>query len=334
MNKVKVDVWSGILSKCAAQGSSSSVLWCAKNGPAPKPYECGKGMRVRVLAAALFLLALSAVYAAPITVTDVSGRVVTLPDYPRRIVSLSPSVTEILFAVGAGSQVAGVTEYCNYPPETAQKTKIGGFSGATVSVEQIALLKADLVIVSQDMHFKVIPLLERLSLPVFAVEPRSFADIYQTITDLGKLTGHETEAAAVNNGMKEKLQTAARLRQGRQPVTVFWEVYSNPLMTTGGQTVISEAISLAGGRNIFDDVTSSWPQVSVEQVLARRPDWILAPNEQAGNFDAATLARRPGWQTLPAVRQNHVALITADLINRYGPRLADAVLEIARVLFG
>jgi iron complex transport system substrate-binding protein len=280
----------------------------------------------------LLLCSLPAAYAAPVTVTDVGGRTVTLQDYPRRIVSLSPSVTEILFAVGAETQVVGVTEYCNYPPETAAKTRIGGFSGATVSIEQIAFLKADLVIVSQDMHFRVIPLLERLNLPVFAVEPHSFADIYQTIENIGKLTGHEAEAAAVINGMKQKLETAAALRQG-QPVTVFWEVDSNPLMTTGGQTVISEAISLAGGRNIFADIASSWPQVNVEQVLARKPDWILAPNDRRGAFDAATLARRPGWQTLPAIRQNRIALITADHINRYSPRLADAVLEIARILF-
>jgi iron complex transport system substrate-binding protein len=293
----------------------------------------GAGMRMRFLAAVLFFLAVATVCAAPITVTDVSGRAVTLQNYPRRIVSLSPSVTEILFAIGAGAQVAGVTEYCNYPPETAQKTKIGGFSGATVNVEQIALLKADLVIVSQDMHFKVIPLLERVMLPVFAVEPRSFADIYQTIADMGKLTGHEAEAAVVIDGMKQKLQTAAALRKGRASATVYWEVYGNPLMTTGGQTVISEAISLAGGRNIFADIASSWPQVSVEQILARRPDWILAPSDHVGSFDAATLARRPGWQTLPAVLNNRIALISGDHINRYSPRLADAVLEIARTLF-
>jgi iron complex transport system substrate-binding protein len=285
------------------------------------------------LVAVLFFLTLSAVCAASITVTDVSGKTVTLEGYPRRIVSLSPSITEILFAIGAGNQVAGVTEYCNYPPETATKTKIGGFSGATVSVEQIVLLKADLVIVSQDMHFRVIPLLERLMLPVFAVEPHAFADIYQTIADMGKLTGHDAEAAVVIDGMKQKLQTAAAIRQGRQPVTVFWEVDSNPLMTTGGQTVISEAISLAGGQNIFADVASSWPQISVEQILARRPDWILAPSDHAGDFNAATLARRPGWQTLLAVRQNRIALITGDHINRYSPRLADAVLEMARVFF-
>jgi iron complex transport system substrate-binding protein len=265
-------------------------------------------------------------------VTDVSGKTLTLQDFPRRIVSLSPSVTEILFAVGAGEQVAGVTEYCNYPPETASKTKIGGFSGATVSVEEIARIKADLVVVSQDMHFRVVPLLERLSIPVFAVEPRSFADIYQTIADLGKLTGHEPEASAVVAAMKQKLEAAAVLRQGKPVVSVYWEVFHQPLMTTGGQTVISEAIRLAGGRNIFADAVSSWPQVSGEQILARQPDWLLASSDHGSGFDAATLSRRPGWQTLSAVRQNHIAQITADAVSRYSPRIADAVLEIARVL--
>jgi iron complex transport system substrate-binding protein len=272
------------------------------------------------------------VFAGPSPVTDASGKTLRLADYPRRVVSLSPAVTEILFAVGAGEQVAGVTEYCDYPPETAGKTKIGGFSGATISVEQIALLRADLVIVSLDMHFKVIPLLERLAIPVFAVEPRSFADIYETIVNLGALTGHDNEAASVVSAMKQKLAAAAALWRGKTPVSVYWEVDYRPLMTTGGNTVISEAISLAGGRNIFADTALSWPQVSVEQVLLRNPDWLLAPSDRSGTFDAAALARRPGWQTLNAVKQNHIALINADTINRYSPRLADAVMEMAQIL--
>lgn len=262
-----------------------------------------------------------------------SGRTLALPDHPRRIVSLLPAVTEILFAVGAGNQIVGVTEYCNYPEKTASKTKVGGFSGATVSIERIALLKTDLVIVSQDMHFRVIPLLERLAIPVFAVEPRSFADIFKTIADLGKLSGHDGEAAAVIDGMKDKMKAAALIWQGKPLVSVYWEVDYRPLITTGGNTFISEAISLAGGRNIFADLAQSWPQVSAEQVLMRQPDWLLAPTDHGGGFTAAILAQRPGWQTLSAVRQNRVAQITADHINRYGPRLADAVLEIAQTLF-
>jgi iron complex transport system substrate-binding protein len=281
----------------------------------------------------LVCVAVSSIHAESIVVTDVSGRTLTLPDYPRRIVSLLPAVTEILFAVGAGNQIAGVTEYCNYPGEAVSKTKVGGFSGATVSIEQIALLKADLVVVSQDMHFRVIPLLERLAIPVFAVEPRSFADIFKTIADLGKLSGHDDEAAAVIEGMKDKIKAATLIWQGKPPVSVYWEVDYRPLMTTGGNTVISEAISLAGGRNIFADLAQSWPQISAEQVLMRQPDWILAPTDHSGGFTAAILARRPGWQTLSAVRQNRIAQITADHINRYGPRLADAVLEIAQTLF-
>jgi iron complex transport system substrate-binding protein len=290
--------------------------------------------RVPFLAAiVLMFVAAPGMRAEPVTVTDVSGKTLSLPDYPRRIVSLSPAVTEILFAIGAGDQIAGVTEYCDYPDETASKTKVGGFSGATVSVEQIALLKADLVVVSQDMHFRVIPLLERLAIPVFAVEPRSFADIYQTIADLGKLSGHTDEAAAVISGMKDNIKAAASFWEGKPPVSVYWEVDYRPLMTTGGNTIISEAISLAGGRNIFADLVQSWPQVSVEQVLMRQPDWLLAPTGHTGGFTAAILARRPGWQTLSAVRQNRVAQITADHINRYGPRIVCAVREIAQTLF-
>jgi iron complex transport system substrate-binding protein len=268
-----------------------------------------------------------------LSMTDVLGRRVSLSAIPQRIVSLSPSVTEILFAIGAGAQVVGVTEYCNYPPETATRTKVGGFSGITVNVEQIVILKPDLVIVSGEMHERIIALLDGLGIKSFAVEPSTFAQVYTTIETIGRLTGHEAGASRVVAAMRAKIMRAQAQRGNRERPGVFWELTDDPLMSTGGGTFINEAISLAGGRNIFEDLSERWPMVSAEQVLLRSPAWILAGDDHSAIIDPQVFARRPGWSALPAVRDKHVALVSADMLYRYGPRLADAVLAISNLFF-
>jgi iron complex transport system substrate-binding protein len=246
------------------------------------------------------------------------------------VVSLSPSVTEILYALGADRELVGVTSYCNYPPEALEKTRVGGFSGATVSVETIAALRPDLVIVSGEMHGRVVELLDGLGIPSLAVEPESFSQVYDTIRLLAALTGHEESSQRVIALMQEKIDRAVSRRQGEAPA-VFWEVWDNPLLTAGGPTLINEAIHLAGGRNIFGDLGQRWPEVSYEEVLRRRPQWIFSSGDR--RLDAASLSKRPSWSRIPAVEAGRIALINADLINRYGPRLADAVLLIAETLY-
>jgi iron complex transport system substrate-binding protein len=250
------------------------------------------------------------------------------------MVSLSPGVTEILFAIGAGDQVLGVTEYCNYPEEAASRTKVGGFSGSTVNLETIARLKPDLVIISAFMHGRLMDPLDRLSIPFFAVEPKNFTEVYQTIETLGSLTGHVQEAREVIRGMQAKVRSASARRGNREAPWVFWELSDEPLMSAGGKTFISEAIRLGGGRNIFEDLEEEWPLVSTEQVVRRKPDWIIAGDDHGKRIDPRTLAGRPGWGAIPAVRQQRIALVSADMLYRYGPRLADAVVRIADILYG
>ncbi|MDR2633461.1 MAG: ABC transporter substrate-binding protein [Treponema sp.] len=269
----------------------------------------------------------------PLSIRDVLGRSLSVPAAPRRVVSLSPGVTEILFAIGAGDQVVGLTEYCNYPPETASRTKVGGFSGITVNMETLARLKPDMVIISAFMHGRLIALLERLSIPFFAVEPQNFQEVYETIAALGSLTGHVRGSQEVIGLMQEKIRRVQERRGNRQAPLVFWELSDEPLMSAGGKTFISEAISLGGGKNIFEDIDEAWPLVSTEQVVRRKPDWIIAGDDHGKIIEPRSLARRPGWGVIPAVRQNHIALVNADTLYRYGPRLADAVVRIADILY-
>lgn len=251
-------------------------------------------------------------------------------DTPQRIVSLVPAVTEILFAIGAGDKVVGVTRYCDYPPEALNRTSAGGFAGATVSIEQIQLLQPDLVMLSVDMHERIVALLDSLNIPSFAVEPRNFSQVFETIEVLGSLTGFESGAEKVISEMKLKLERVEERIRGLEPVSVFWLLWQDPLMSAGANTFISEAVSLAGGRNIFADVNELWPLVSPEQVLVRRPDWIIAGNDLEGfvSFSGSF------WQAVPAVREGRIAFVNADIFYRYGPRLADGVEAIAEILHG
>ena len=255
---------------------------------------------------------------------------VALKAQSERIVSLVPAVTEILFAIGAGDKVVGVTEYCDYPPEAKSRTSVGGFSGATVSVDQIHLLEPDLVLLSADMHERIVAILNELGIPTFTVEPRNFSQVYRTIAVIGELTGCIAGAEKVISEMKNKIEVVEECVEGMERPAVFWILSENPLMSAGAETFISEAIWLAGGRNIFAELKEQWPMVSPEQVLLRKPDWILIGDDIGKT--AAFLAANPLWQNIPAVREGRVAVIDSGLFYRYGPRLSDGVECIARIL--
>ncbi len=286
--------------------------------------------------ASLFSLAMAFAVAASVfaqqTFTDAAGRSVILQKNASRVISLSPAVTETLFAIGAGNQVVGVTEFCNYPAAATTKTKVGGFSGATISVEQIVALKPDMVVLSATMHAKLIPLLDQVRITSFAVEPASFADVYRDIQTLGALTGHDKEAEAVVSTMQNRILAVQRLPSPKAKPRVFWELWHDPLMTAGGPTFITEAIALAGGVNIFGDLKEQWPQVSFEELLVRKPDWILSGTDHGDQMKLEEIVKRPGWTSVMAVKNGKVATIDSDIVYRGGPRLADAVEALAKIL--
>ena len=250
---------------------------------------------------------------------------------PQRIVSLVPAVTEILFAIGAGEKLVGVTQHCYYPPQARTITSIGGFSGATMSVEQIRVLNPDLVFISEDMHGRILSLLDELQINSFAVEPRSFEEVFDTINMIGAVTGFQQSAQQLINGMKDKISLIEENIQGRQRPTVFWLLEENPLMTAGGGTFVSEAIDLGGGRNIFGDLREHWPLVSRELVLLREPEWVFIGDDIGNNVE---LQSSPFWQTINAVKDGRIAIINVDILYRYGPRLVDGVASIAKILHG
>jgi iron complex transport system substrate-binding protein len=288
-------------------------------------------MKRSVLTCTLAFTALLGAFAAGPSVTDSLGRKVSLDKPALRVVSLSPSATEILFALGAADAVMGVTDYCNFPPEAVAKPKVGGFSGKTISIEQIVSMRPDLVIVAGGMHEKVMGMLSTVGITSFAAEPTTITEIYANIRAIGLLIGKDANAEKVVLAMKTKIETVgAKVSSGKKP-KVFWELWDDPLMSAGGPTFINEAIRLAGGTNVFADMKEQWPMVSLEEILIRNPEWIVSGDDHGDRMNAEQLKKRNGWTNVAAVKNNRIALVEADEINRSGPRFANAVEALARV---
>ena len=272
----------------------------------------------------------------PITVTDGASRSVTIKARPQRLVSLSPAITELLFAVGAGDQVVGVTTYCNYPPEATSREKIGGYSAKTISIEKIVSLKPDLVVAESGIHADVIKALEPLGVTVLAVKATSLTDAYANLELLGKLTGHTDTAATVVANMKATIKSVtdkvATIPQDKR-VTVFWEIWDEPLMSAGPSSFPGQIIELAGGKNIFADVNKDYPTVSAEDIIKRNPAVIMGPDTHADKLTNDLITSRPGWESVDAVVKGRIYLINGDTSSRPGPRLALALQDTAKALY-
>ena len=271
----------------------------------------------------------------PITVTDDLGRRVTIETWPQRIVSLLPSNTEILFAVGAGEQVVGVTSYCNYPPEATDRQQIGGITIQSISIEAVVALEPDLVLASGSQR-QLIPVLAAAGVTVVALEPATLEDIYANLQLVGQITGHPAQAEAIIADMRRRVETVqakiAAAPASERP-TIFYEVWDEPLMTAGPHTFIGQMIELAGGQNIFAGVKEDWPQVSPEIIVQANPAVILGPTSHAGALAAEQIKNRPGWADIAAVRNNRIYLLDQDMVSRPGPRLIIVLEEIARDLY-
>jgi iron complex transport system substrate-binding protein len=298
-------------------------------------------MTHRVLSYALFWLGLFVVHpvlvtAFPVTVTDALRRQVTITAPSQRIISLAPSTTEQLFAVGAGDKVVGVTLYDNYPPQVQQVERVGGYVAKSISVEKILSLKPDLVLSRGAIQLSVVEALERVGIAVLAIEPHTVEEVYAATTLIGQLTMREPQASTIVADMRQRVghvQAQVAAIPAEQRVTVFYKAYDEPLIAAGPSTFIGHMIELAGGVNIFADRSEHYPQISAEEVLRRNPAVILGPVTQGGNLSRAQTLSRPGWQHLAAVKNHRIHLLDDDLISRPGPRLASALEVMARTLY-
>lgn len=269
-----------------------------------------------------------------VVVTDQMGREVTIEGTPQRIISLSPSNTEVAFALGLADRIVGVTEYCNYPPEALEKDIVGGFS--TPSIEKIVELEPELILAST-IHEEEVPRLEELGIPVLVVESSTLIELYTSMSLVAEVTGVTAAGEALIASMQERIQAVEAVvgdLDFEEKVLVYYEVYSDPLMSAGRGSFINEIIMLAGGVNIFGDINENYPQISAEVVAERQPDIILFPDYH-GTADLVLegMADRPGWESVPAVQENRIHAMSDDIFARPGPRVVEAVEEAARIFY-
>lgn len=284
----------------------------------------------RALALALSGLLLAVEPAAALTLLDMRGRAVTLPAPPRRIVSLVPSVTELIFALGAQDRLVGVTDYCDFPPEARQKTSVGGMLAP--SLETIVALQADLVIATDaGNRQETFADLRRLGIPVYLVHARRVAEILDVVARLGTLTGREAAAANLATRLRDRVRAVADLvRPFRRP-RVLYVLWPEPLIVPGRDALVTELIQLAGGDSITAGEPSDYPRFSIEAAVARAPEVILLARHGTGSEPHA----RDRWErlaTLPAVKAGRVHGVDGDLLHRYGPRVVDGLELLARVI--
>jgi iron complex transport system substrate-binding protein len=247
-------------------------------------------------------------------VFDDLGRLVAINGTPQRIISLAPSNTEILFALGLGDKVVGVTDYCDYPPEALEKEKVGGY--ATPDIEKIVALNPDLVLVAYGTPMDVINSLVGLGLTVFGIKTTDLDDLLNDIRRIGEITDKEVEAQALTAAMASRIQAVTnQTEELEQRPRVFYIVWHDPLWTAGSGTFIHELIEKAGGVNICQNITG-YATISIEEVVARDPEIIIA-SEWSYDWakNATELASTNASQT------GRIYTVDDDLVQRPGPRL-------------
>ena len=256
---------------------------------------------------------------APIELTDDAGNAVRLAHPARRIVSLIPSATETLIAIGAAGDIVGRTRY-DTAPEVAALPSVGG--GVDASVEAIVNMRPDLVIAwRSDSRGSTRERLVSVGIPVFVLKTEDTTDIFRGIASMGRLTGRDSAALAVATSVRRGLDDVRRAAAGRPTPKVFYLVYNDPPMTAGPRTFIAQLLSLAGAKSIFTDSSQLWPNVAMEEILRRDPDLLVVP-AGAGVNSLDRLRQQSGWRDLRAVREGRVITVPADIVNRPSPIIA------------
>jgi len=250
----------------------------------------------------LFLLSPAACLASR-TLTDELGRTVVVPDHPRKIICLAPSLVDDVYSLGAGSDVIAVSDYTTYPADAARKPSIG--APLNPSLERIVALHPDLVLGTGDMN--QVPAIDQLvhyGIPVFMVNPHGVAGIHKSVLSIGRALNRNVEAAALLRNLQARENAVRQRIQGKPVVRLFIPVWYDPIITVGRHAFITELIEMAGGISITRDIAQEWPQVSLEAILVRNPDGLLLI--KGSRISLSELETRPGWQALAAVREKRV----------------------------
>jgi len=261
-----------------------------------------------------------------IQVTDDAGHTVVLSQPASRIISLAPDICEMIFAVGAGDKLVGVVSYSDYPTQAKHIERIGDANG--FNLERIAMLKPDLIIAWHSGNPKdAIEKLKRLGFPVFEIEPRTVGDIANAMRRFAKLTSTQSTAEPFIVDFEQQFKQLKSQYQGKKKVSVFYEIWNQPLMTINGEHLISEVISICGGDNVFANMSGLAPTVAIEPVLLANPDAIIAGDNMRGKLNDWSI-----WKNLTAVHYQNMFLVNWDYINRHSPRIVKGIKQVCEAL--
>lgn len=266
----------------------------------------------------------------PGTYTDDMGREVRIEKVPQRIISLAPSNTEILFALGLDDRIVGVTKYCNYPEAAKEKEKIGGF--ATPDLEKIVALKPDLILAFGTVQSALVSKLEARGQTVFWLYPHTVNDILESFERIGKLTGSATAAQQLRKRAEEQIEAVrSKIKNitDQERPSVFRVMSLDPLGTIGGDAFQTDEYWLAGGKNIFADTKKDYFELDLKTLLKLDPDIIVICGEDEEEAKAE-IRSQEGWGDLTAVKTGRIVVISCDLICRPSPRLAQTIEQLAK----
>ena len=285
---------------------------------------------VRAPALVLGLLLAVSPPAEAFSARDMLGREVALAAPPARIVSLVPSVTEVLFALGAEARLVGVTDFCDYPPAARAKPSVGGM--VNPNLEAIVALRPDLVIATTEGNREeTFTQLKRLGVPTYLVAAHRVSDVTDLIARLGALTGSQHAAAPLLRRLEQRVAAVARAVAPLPHPRVLYVLWPEPLIVPGREALVTELIRLAGGQSVTADEADAYPRLSLESAVARAPEVILLANHGAntGPIDEERWRR---LTSLPAIRAGRLHRVNGNLLHRYGPRVVDGLELLARAI--
>jgi iron complex transport system substrate-binding protein len=268
----------------------------------------------------------------PGTYTDDMGRVVSINKVPERIVSHVPSITEMLFSLGLGERIVGVSDYCDYPEEAKLKPKVGNYFDP--SIENIVALNPELVLT--DGHSESIKQLDNLGITYLVIDPKDIDSILKDIELLGKATGIEGRAEKLIKDMKNNISEVLNRVKDSPSVRVLYIIDATDLnnpWTAGPGSFIDSLINMAGGENIAAKAPSAWVQFSIEEIVSSDPEIIILPAKHGTAFTSPELLKtHPAWREITAVKQDRICIIDGDLVERTGPRIVQGLEEMAKII--
>jgi iron complex transport system substrate-binding protein len=261
---------------------------------------------------------------------DDLGRVVRVPDHPRRLVCLAPSLTETVYALGLGEAVVGITDFTDYLPEARKKPSVGGPTDA--SLEKIVSLRPDLVLAMATLNQEeTVDDLEGAGIPVFVTNPQGLQGVLESIVHLGDALNCANDAARLVKRLKSQRAAMVARVAGRPRFRVLVVVWYDPVITAGNQSFLTDLIAAAGGKSITADMPQAWPQISLEEVKRRSPDFLLLVEGAHGGTTESDLEARAGWDQLTALKNHHVIHMD-DRLFHPSPVLYDALESLAKQL--